>query len=138
MRTDYRLFAAVLAPLLLVWWVPPWSAVIFREGLTGALVFSISVAVLEEVVFRGGIQGWLRQKAVFHLKLFGFSRANWVTSLLFACAHAWQHPLGLVPGYLAVSLVLGHFRDHYNGIRVPLALHLYYNLALLFLSLLAR
>ena len=39
----------------------------------------------------------------------------------------------LVSGYLAVSLMLGYFRERYNGIVVPVALHAYYNLALLFI-----
>jgi membrane protease YdiL (CAAX protease family) len=37
------------------------------------------------------------------------------------------------PGYLAVSLVLGYFRERYHGIPVPVVLHAWYNLALLFL-----
>lgn len=100
-------------------------------GFSGAIVFCIAIAVLEEVIFRGGIQGWLLRGTVFRLKLFGFSRANWATSSIFAAAHVWQHPLLLVPGYLAVSLVLGYFRERYDGIRVSAALHVYYNLALL-------
>jgi membrane protease YdiL (CAAX protease family) len=55
--------------------------------------------------------------------------------LLFAVAHASLHPWLLVPGYLAVSLLLGYFCERYNGIRIPVALHVYYNIALLFSSL---
>ncbi len=132
-RTDYRLLAAVIAPLLLVWWIPRWDSSILNEGMPGAIVFCISIAVVEEVVFRGGIQGWLLRKEIFKRNYFGLSRANWLTSLLFAAAHIWQHPLALVPGYLAISLVLGHFRERYNGILVPVALHAWYNLALLLL-----
>jgi membrane protease YdiL (CAAX protease family) len=56
-----------------------------------------------------------------------------LTSSLFALAHVWQHPAVLVPGYFVVSLVLGYFRERYKGILVPIALHAWYNLALLFL-----
>ncbi len=132
-RTDYRLLAAAIAPLLLGPWLPPWDSSILKEGLPGAVVFCISIAVVEEVIFRGGIQTWLLGKDVFRLKLLGFSRANWLTSSLFSAAHVWQHPLALIPGYLAVSLALGYFRERYNGILVPMALHAWYNLALLFL-----
>ena len=103
------------------------------KGLSGAIVFGVSIAVLEEVIFRGGIQGGLLRKEIFKSKLLGLSRANWLTSSLFAVAHVWQHPLVLVPGYLVVSLVLGYFRERYNGILVPVLLHAWYNLALLFL-----
>lgn len=133
MRTDYRLLAAVVAPLLLVWWVPPWDSPIPGGGLPDAIVFCLSVAVLEEIIFRGGIQVWLLRKSNFRSSLWGLSHANWATSSIFAVAHIWQHSWWLVPGYLAVSLVLGYFRERYNGIRVPVALHGYYNLALLLL-----
>ena len=132
-RTDYRLLAAVIAPLLLGPWLPPWDDAIYAWGLSGAIIFCVSIAVVEEVIFRGGIQAWLLRKRVFRIGLLGLSRANWLTSSLFAAAHIWQHPLALVPGYLAVSLVLGYFRERYNGILVPVALHAWYNLVLLFL-----
>lgn len=101
--------------------------------MSGAVVFAVSVAVLEEVIFRGGIQGGLLRREVFKLKLLGLSRANWLTSSLFALLHVWQHAALLVPGYFAVSLVLGYFRERYKGITVPVALHAWYNLVLLFL-----
>lgn len=106
--------------------------------MSGALVFVLSVAVTEEVIFRGGIQGWLLRKEKFRAHLFGLSRANWLTSSLFAAAHIWQHALALVPGYVAVSLVLGYFRERYSGILVPVALHAWYNLALLLIPMVLR
>ncbi|MBI5890665.1 MAG: CPBP family intramembrane metalloprotease [Nitrosomonadales bacterium] len=48
----------------------------------------------------------------------------------FALAHLWQHPALLFPGYFAVSLVLGYFRERYGGVLVPILLHSYYNLGL--------
>jgi membrane protease YdiL (CAAX protease family) len=132
-RTDYRLIAAVIAPLLLGPWLPPWDDSIFVWGLSGAVIFGASVAVVEEVIFRGGFQTWLLRKNVFKISLLGLSQANWLTSSLFAAVHIWQHPLVLVPGYFFVSLVLGYFRDRYKGIPVPVALHAWYNLVLLFL-----
>jgi membrane protease YdiL (CAAX protease family) len=131
-RPDLRLLAAALAPLLVWQWIPPWDVSIFSKGWAGAVVFCVSVAVLEEVIFRGGIQGWLLQKAYFKSSISGFSRANWATSSLFAFAHVILHPAWLVPGYFAVSLVLGYFRERYRGILVPVLLHAYYNLVLLF------
>lgn len=133
MRTDFRLLAAVIAPLLVCPWIPPWDSSILEAGLIGAIVFCISIAVVEEVIFRGGIQTWLLLKSSCRRGFVGFTRANWLTSSFFAAAHVWQHPLPLVPGYLAVSLVLGHFRERYNGILIPMALHAWYNLALLLL-----
>lgn len=135
-RADYRLLAAVIVPLLVWPWIPPWEDSILEEGLPGATMLCVSFAVLEEVLFRGGIQGWLLTRARFRKNVLRLSRANWLTSLIFAAAHVWQHPLALVPGYLAVSLMLGYFRERYNGILVPVVLHAWYNLALLFLPVL--
>jgi uncharacterized protein len=132
-RPDYRLIAAAVAPLLLGPWLPSWDGSILAQGVSGAVLFAVSVAVLEEVIFRGGIQGGLLRKEVFKFKLLGLSRANWLTSSLFALAHVWQHPMVLVPGYFVVSLVLGYFRERYNGILVPVMLHAWYNLVLLLL-----
>jgi membrane protease YdiL (CAAX protease family) len=132
-RIDFSLIAAIAAPLLLAAWLPRWDAAIFNYGLGGAIAICVSVAVLEEVIFRGALQGWLLRKRDFKRSHLGLSRANWMTSLLFAAAHLWQHPLGLIPGYFAVSLVLGYFRERYGGILVPVSLHAYYNLVLLFL-----
>ncbi|MDP1635878.1 MAG: CPBP family glutamic-type intramembrane protease [Gallionellaceae bacterium] len=132
-RPDYRLLAALVAPLLIWQWIPRWDESIFREGWPGAVMFCVAIAVLEEVIFRGAIQGWLLRKETMHRRVSGFSRANWVTSSLFAFAHLWLHPAWLMPGYLGVSLVFGYFRERYKGILIPVLLHAWYNLALLFL-----
>ncbi len=138
MRLDFRLLAAAIAPLLVVWWVPPWAEVVLGEGLAAAALFVSSVAILEEVIFRGTIQSWLLARTRFQIKLSGLSRANWLTSALFVAAHLWQHPVLLAPGYLAVSLLLGYFRERYRGIAVPLILHIHYNLTLLLLPVLSQ
>ncbi|MDD2699952.1 MAG: JDVT-CTERM system glutamic-type intramembrane protease [Sideroxydans sp.] len=138
MRLDYRLLAAAIVPLLVVWWVPPWADVVLGEGLAAAAIFVSSVAILEEVIFRGAIQSWLLARPKFQIKLSGLSRANWLTSTLFVVAHLWQHPVQLAPGYLAVSLLFGYFRERYRGITVPLILHVHYNLMLLLLPALSH
>ena len=132
-RPDFRLIAAAVAPLLLGPWLPRWDESILAWGLSGAIIFAVSVAVLEEVIFRGGIQSGLLRKGIFKLELLGLSRANWLTSSLFALAHVWQHPGVHVQGYFVVSLVFGYFFERYKGILVPVALHAWYNLVLLFL-----
>jgi membrane protease YdiL (CAAX protease family) len=130
-RPDYRLIAAVIAPLLIWPWLPPWDNAYLKGGTVGAIALFTLIPVAEEVLFRGFIQGWLLARGGFKRITAGFSVANWLTSIAFACAHIWQHPLVLIPGYFAVSLVLGHFRERYGGILVPVCLHVYYNLGLL-------
>ncbi len=129
------MIAALVAPLLIWPWVPAWNAGTLGGGMIGAAVFVVSVSVVEEVLFRGFLQGWLLRRAGLRQMLFYFSRANWLTSLAFAAAHIWTHSLVLVPGYFAVGMVLGYFRERYSGILVPVLLHSYYNLGLLFFSM---
>ena len=131
---DYRLLAAVVAPLLVWPWIPRWQDIQFTDGQVGLLAFFILVPIVEEVIFRGFIQGWLLQRTWFKQITVGLSRANWMTSLIFASVHAWQHPLWLIPGYFLVSLVLGYFRERYRGILVPILLHGYYNAGLFYFS----
>ena len=118
-------------PLLLWPWIPAWDSEYFKDGLYGAIELFAFIPIIEEVLFRGLLQGWLLHKEWFNQLTAGASRANWCTSIVFACAHFWQHALILVPGYFVVSLLLGHFRERYRGILVPVLLHGYYNLGLI-------
>lgn len=133
-KIDYQLLLALIAPLLIWPWIPGWDNEYLQGWKFSAIALFILTPILEEIVFRGFLQGWLLHKDWFKKRTAGASRANWGTGLAFACAHAWQHALILVPGYLAVSLVLGHFRERYRGILVPVLLHGYYNLGLLFFA----
>ena len=129
MRPDYKLVAAVVAPLLIWPFIPPWDSS-YLKGWKDGITFA-SIPILEEMLFRGFLQGGLLSSNRFKPISAGFSRANWLTSFAFATAHLWQHPPILLPGYLAVSLVLGYFFERYRGILVPVLLHSYYNLGLL-------
>jgi membrane protease YdiL (CAAX protease family) len=130
-RIDFQLLLALVLPLLLWPWVPAWDGEYFKEGLYSAIALFAFIPIIEEVLFRGFLQGWLLHKEWFNKLAAGASRANWCTSIVFACAHLWQHALILVPGYFVVSLLLGHFRERYRGILVPILLHGYYNLGLI-------
>ena len=131
MRTDYRLVAAVIAPLLIWPYLPSWDSSYLGGGALDALALFIAIPIAEEILFRGFLQGGLLKRDWFAQISTGFSRANWLTSIAFAGAHIWQHPLVLIPGYFGVSMVLGYFRERYGGLLVPVLLHCYYNLGLL-------
>lgn len=133
-RIDYWLVAALIAPLLICPWLPSWDQAYLKDGgISTVLLFGL-MPVVEEIVFRGWLQGGLLKLERFRSMSAGLSRANWLTSLLFALAHLWQHPLMLLPGYLVVSLLLGYFRDRYQGLGVPVLLHSYFNLCLYLLA----
>jgi len=96
--------------------------------LTLALVYP----VLEEMVFRGLLQGRLRESS-WGLRQFGpLSLPNVLTSVVFTVLHFFVHPPLAAVLVLAPSLVFGYFRDRYDEHRIlrigaPIALHVWYN-----------
>lgn len=130
-RLDGRLIVALVVPLGVWPWIPAWEGYQIKAGQIAGILLFILIPLAEEALFRGLIQGCLLASLRFRRVIVGLSGANLLTSLAFAAAHLWQHNLVLVPGYFAVSLVLGYFRERYGGILVPVLLHSYYNLGLL-------
>lgn len=87
-------------------------------------------SVLEEIVFRGGLQPLLRRWRPLAATQ-PVSGANLLTSVVFAAFHLWQHPALAALGVLPVSLLLGWVYER-GGERLlpPVLLHLYFNAAL--------
>lgn len=105
--------AGGMPELSITWTRLPWLALL--------------VPVVEELAFRGGLQGLLAER--FPRCWWGqrLSLANLLTSLLFAVAHAgvvahWSGLLVLVP-----SLAFGYFRDKYQRVAPAALLHGFYN-----------
>lgn len=84
--------------------------------------------VLEELVFRGAIQGWLRRNPGSRRTLAGVSGANLLTSLLFGALHLVYHPWHQALAVIAPSLVFGYFRDRHGSTLPGMVLHSLYNL----------
>ncbi len=82
--------------------------------------------VAEELVFRGVIQEWLKERMPFG-KSAVLTRANLVTSVLFAAAHLFYHPALHAVSVFFPSLVFGYFRERYDRLWPPIALHVVYN-----------
>ena len=92
------------------------------------LTISIIVPVLEELVFRGLIQGYLRQFDPGQKAILGISAANLLTSLLFVLLHWLTRD-----GYSALlvflpSLYLGLVRDRTSSIVMCILIHGLWNL----------
>ena len=95
-----------------------------------ALVLLVLVyPVIEEIVFRGAVQGFLGRRWVAR-RGSPLTRANLVTSILFAATHiAWFGD----PAAGAVffpSLVFGYFRERHATLASPILLHVFYNAGL--------
>ena len=100
-------------------------------GLIG--YFVVDYPVLEEFVFRGGIQPALANRPALAKSFAGISIANIITSILFAAAHLLSHSLFWSALVFIPSLVFGWARDRHNSVMSPIVLHMAYNAGFLWL-----
>ncbi len=96
----------------------PWMALLWI-----ALIYPI----LEEFVFRGGIQHALRQKTLFSTSTAGLSLANVATSVLFAAMHLINQPPLWAASVFFPSLIFGWAKDRFGNIQACTVLHIVYN-----------
>jgi len=127
-----RVFIAALAVGGLVWAVM-WLTVVPTftiENRSIALIIFTTVVwypVLEEILFRGVIQGSLIKKSFGQKKVVGLTVANWIASLLFVIAHLWYQPAIWALMVIVPSLIYGFFRDRYSNTYPSIVLHAFYN-----------
>jgi membrane protease YdiL (CAAX protease family) len=91
------------------------------------------VPILEEIVFRGGLQVFLISKRAFNKSWFGISVANIVTSIIFALMHLISQPPLWAALVFIPSLVFGWARDRYGSVIPSIILHAVYNAGFLWL-----
>lgn len=83
--------------------------------------------ILEEIAFRGAIQGYLLQRLP-NLAWLKISLANFLTSLCFSLLHSVFRSLLNGLAVFIPSLIFGYFRDRYHHLYISIFLHMYYNL----------
>ena len=117
--------SSVLVAPPVAWLVASRYGLVHGDPLRDLAVLALW-SIVEEAVFRGGVQATLLKK--ISAEVAGVTAANAITSLLFASAHLWAHPPLVALGVLPVSLVLGAAYER-SGERLgpPIALHLYFN-----------
>lgn len=91
------------------------------------LLLVLVYPVLEEIVFRGALQGAWRARPHARHALFGLTLANVYTSLMFTGLHFFSHPPLWALAVMIPSLVFGYFRDRHDSLAAPIALHIFYN-----------
>ena len=133
---DRQFVRALLAGV--VFWV-----VLDRLGATGpvlglAALFSLILLqpLIEELLFRGLLQGRLIAQSWAQRSFAGFTLANWTVSVLFAAFHFINHPPLWAAGVLVPSLLYGYFRDRHDSVYPAIALHVFYNAGYFLLRLL--
>ena len=113
---------------IMLWWLLPVKPIQWWQ--VGSWAFLSLVVVqpcLEEVVFRGLVQGRLSQWHRMRTQWQGFTAANGVTALLFAAGHLVNHPALWAARVIIPALAFGFFRDRYASIWPGMTLHILYN-----------
>ena len=96
-------------------------------SLSVVLSLCLVQPLIEELIFRGVLQGELLHRIWGQRRYLGISIANSVTSIAFTTLHFFSHPTLWAASVLIPSLLFGHFRERHNSLYPPLCLHIYYN-----------
>lgn len=105
---------------------PDWGWPVHRPS--DVLYLVLLYPLLEELLFRGVLQGLLLKRTELQAKVAGLTRANLVTSLIFTGLHFLMHPPLAAMAVLLPSLIFGYFRDRHGNLLAPILLHGYFNL----------
>jgi membrane protease YdiL (CAAX protease family) len=84
--------------------------------------------LLEEVFFRGILQGELLNRPWARWRWQGVSVANLLCSMAFSAVHFLHHPPLWAASVFLPSLLFGWMRERHHGIGASLALHSLFNL----------
>lgn len=116
--------AALALPgwLLLAWAQPSAPVLPGPSHLWPVLVFP----VLEELIFRGGVQDWLLQRLWGARRWGPLTIANGLAALLFALLHLFQHTPVWAAAVFVPGLLFGWCYERW-GLGAAIALHVWYN-----------
>ncbi len=129
---DWQWYTALLlAPLFWAGYalfIQPLEFKNILEPLTFFLFSIFLYPIVEEVVFRGGLQGYLRRYLTLKITFCQFSFANILTSCVFSLFHLInQDPFWALLTFFP-SLIFGYFRDRHHRVLPCIILHSVYNL----------
>lgn len=127
---NYRFILAILAGILFLFlfhgFMPPFSSS-FEFSWTVFISLVIWQPLIEEILFRGIIQGqFAKREWAKHLWL-NISSANAATSVLFVVMHMINSSPLFALSVFVPSLIFGYFRDYCNSIYPSIILHSAYN-----------
>lgn len=111
-----------------LWWLGLAQPMTTDEILSFQFLWlAVGQPLVEELLFRGFLQGQLIQYAWGRQSWGGVTMANGLTSLLFMLGHWWFHPPFWAMAVLVPALVFGYFRDRYACVYPAIVLHMIYN-----------
>lgn len=123
----YWLFVS-FGPLvwLLLYWLDI-SSGSAQASLNHLFLLIIVYPAVEELAFRGALQGWLRSLTGGRPMLGVVSQANLLTSIVFSLAHLFYQPWMWAMLVFLPSLIFGICRDRYQSVVPGMWLHMFYN-----------
>lgn len=102
------------------------------DGGAALAVLLVVAPVLEETVFRGGLQAWLARQPIGRRHVVaGLDGAVLIASLAFGALHLLRGGPLLALAVLPPALVLGLVYRRCGTLGAPIALHAWYNACLL-------
>jgi membrane protease YdiL (CAAX protease family) len=137
---DSRFIIALFAGALLLAIIYPLLPVFSRTSVFQWMTM-LSLVVwqpfIEELLFRGVIQGQLSRRQIVRKCILHISLANFVTSALFTALHLFTVSTVVALLVFIPSLVFGYLRDTYGSIFPSILLHAVYNLYVVLALLMA-
>lgn len=122
------LLAAVPVWLVLLWWGN--GHLLHPVRLLAWVSFVVFQPVLEELVFRGILQGQALPLTTRHgqpLRLGPVTLANVLVTLAFVALHLRAQPLAWALAVAGPSLVFGHLRERFGSVWPTVLVHAVYN-----------
>jgi membrane protease YdiL (CAAX protease family) len=111
-----------------LWWWDSGSPATWTSE-QGLLLASLILwqPIIEEICFRGILQGVLLEQASYRSLVGPVTIANGLSSLAFCIAHLPTHPFLWVAGIFLASLSLGYARERTGSLYPPIILHVVFN-----------
>ena len=135
---DFQFYGALLLGVVVLWAMSVW---LFHGAEGGPPVpFSMWISIvlwqplIEELLFRGILQGRLLGRPWGRRAFLRISLANLVTSVAFMAIHFIAHPPLWAISVLLPSLLFGYFRERHHSLYPAIILHSVYNLGYLLVA----
>ncbi|GAB3670399.1 hypothetical protein GCM10028792_01000 [Salinisphaera aquimarina] len=123
--------AAALPAVAIIAGITPLQLALHWPGWTPIVLLILVTPVLEEIVFRAGLQDALATRGSYRLA--GLTLANVLTALMFCLVHLFRHAPAWALATIVPALVFGWAYERHPRLVAPILLHALYNLAYLVL-----
>ena len=123
----FTLAALAALPFWLLLWGHPDTYTAPLPGIWPLLYLIALGPFVEELAFRGALQGWCLEYAWAQRRTLGLSHANLLVTALFCASHFAYHPPLWAIGVAVPSLIFGHLRERHHSLIPGLLLHVWYN-----------